>query len=94
YKPMELSVSNPQVGVYGDWMTLAVRNAGYTPAEVHRVLLRDLCGGGEYMLDDKLTVLFPGEEKVYTLRLQPQEECVYEVRVVTENQVYTARFTP
>ncbi|MEM2794864.1 MAG: hypothetical protein QXY49_03300 [Thermofilaceae archaeon] len=94
YKPMELSVSNPQVGVYGDWMTLAVRNTGYTPAEVHRVLLRDLCGGGEYMLDDKLTVLFPGEEKVYTLRLQPQEECVYEVRVVTENQVYTARFTP
>ncbi len=94
YRPMELWVSNPQVGVYGDQAALIARNAGYTPAKVYRVLLQDLCGGGEYRLSDRLTVLFPGEERVYTLSLQPQEGCVYEVRVVTGNQVYTARFTP
>lgn len=94
YKPMELSVSNPLVGVYGGQAALIVRNAGYTPAEVYRVLLQDLCGGGDYRLSDRLTVLFPGEERVYTLSLQPQEGCAYEVRVVTGNQVYTARFTP
>lgn len=94
YKPMELAVSNPQVGVYGGWATLTVRNTGYTPAEVYKVTLQDLCGGGEYRLGDRLAVLFPGEERVYTLSLQPQEGCVYEVRIVTENQVYTTRFTP